>query len=126
VFLRRRGQGEDDFYTKAIEGFTMFASTRARSARAPLERCFRRDWSKKASSSRPSHASRGSSSATRWTPTRRWAAEQPGPDDTIRHYPSSTDEGAKVLTGGAPAELPGDLSGGYFIQPTVFEGDQRT
>jgi acyl-CoA reductase-like NAD-dependent aldehyde dehydrogenase len=32
------------------------------------------------------------------------------------------EEGAKVLTGGARAELPGDLAGGYFIQPTVFQG----
>ncbi|HEY5186412.1 MAG TPA: aldehyde dehydrogenase family protein [Actinomycetes bacterium] len=32
------------------------------------------------------------------------------------------EEGAKVLTGGAKAELPGDLAGGQFIQPTVFQG----
>jgi aldehyde dehydrogenase len=31
-------------------------------------------------------------------------------------------EGAKVLTGGERADLGGDLSGGYYIQPTVFEG----
>ena len=32
------------------------------------------------------------------------------------------EEGAKVLTGGEPADLGGDLSGGYYIKPTVFEG----
>lgn len=32
------------------------------------------------------------------------------------------EEGAKVLTGGAVAEMSGDLAGGYFIQPTVFQG----
>jgi aldehyde dehydrogenase len=31
-------------------------------------------------------------------------------------------EGAKVLTGGARAELDGDLAGGYYVQPTIFEG----
>jgi aldehyde dehydrogenase len=31
-------------------------------------------------------------------------------------------EGAKVLTGGNRAELGGDLAGGYYVQPTVFEG----
>ncbi|MDR2279842.1 MAG: aldehyde dehydrogenase family protein [Gordonia sp. (in: high G+C Gram-positive bacteria)] len=35
------------------------------------------------------------------------------------------DEGAKVLTGGEPADLGGDLSGGYYIQPTVFAGDNK-
>ena len=32
-------------------------------------------------------------------------------------------EGAKVLTGGEKADLGGDLSGGYYMQPTIFEGN---
>lgn len=32
-------------------------------------------------------------------------------------------EGATVLTGGDALDLGGDLSGGYYIQPTVFRGD---
>ena len=35
------------------------------------------------------------------------------------------DEGAKVLTGGGRAELAGDLAGGYYVQPTVLEGNNR-
>ncbi|MFI6578482.1 aldehyde dehydrogenase family protein [Nocardiopsis sp. NPDC050513] len=31
-------------------------------------------------------------------------------------------EGAKVLAGGGRADLGGDLSGGYYVTPTVFEG----
>ncbi|MBW5483313.1 acetaldehyde dehydrogenase ExaC [Streptomyces bambusae] len=34
-------------------------------------------------------------------------------------------EGAKVLTGGERQELDGELAGGYYVQPTVFEGDNR-
>ncbi len=34
-------------------------------------------------------------------------------------------EGAEVLTGGARAELPGDLAGGYYVQPTVFKGHNK-
>src|ERR1700712_2005064 len=30
--------------------------------------------------------------------------------------------GAKLLVGGERAELPGDLAGGYYVQPTIFEG----
>jgi aldehyde dehydrogenase len=33
------------------------------------------------------------------------------------------DEGAKVLTGGNAAKLGGDLAGGYYVQPTLFKGD---
>jgi aldehyde dehydrogenase len=32
-------------------------------------------------------------------------------------------EGAKVITGGERADLGGDLSGGYYVQPTIFAGD---
>lgn len=31
-------------------------------------------------------------------------------------------EGAKVLTGGHRADLGGELSGGYYVEPTIFEG----
>jgi aldehyde dehydrogenase len=31
-------------------------------------------------------------------------------------------EGARLLTGGERADLGGELSGGYYVQPTVFEG----
>lgn len=34
-------------------------------------------------------------------------------------------EGAKVLLGGERADLGGDLSGGYYVQPTIFEGQNR-
>ena len=34
-------------------------------------------------------------------------------------------EGAKVLTGGAANKLPGELSGGYYIKPTVLEGHNK-
>jgi aldehyde dehydrogenase len=34
-------------------------------------------------------------------------------------------EGAKVLTGGARRVHPGELENGYYIQPTIFEGQNR-
>ncbi|MCI4010034.1 aldehyde dehydrogenase family protein [Brevibacterium sp. ZH18] len=34
-------------------------------------------------------------------------------------------EGAEVLTGGAKAELEGDLAGGYYVQPTIFKGNNK-
>jgi aldehyde dehydrogenase len=34
-------------------------------------------------------------------------------------------EGAKVLTGGERSDLGGELSGGYYVQPTVFSGDNK-
>ncbi len=34
-------------------------------------------------------------------------------------------EGAKVLIGGDRANLPGDLAGGYYVQPTLFKGHNK-
>jgi len=34
-------------------------------------------------------------------------------------------EGAELLTGGARADLPGDLAGGFYVKPTVFKGHNR-
>src|SRR3954462_113549 len=34
-------------------------------------------------------------------------------------------EGAKVLAGGAANKLPGELAGGYYIKPTIFEGHNK-
>lgn len=34
-------------------------------------------------------------------------------------------EGAKVITGGERAELGGELSGGYYVQPTIFSGHNK-
>ena len=35
------------------------------------------------------------------------------------------EEGAEVLTGGARNQLPGDLSGGFYVKPTVFKGNNK-
>ena len=34
-------------------------------------------------------------------------------------------EGATVLAGGSQAELPGELAGGYYVQPTLFKGHNK-
>ncbi|MDL5030456.1 aldehyde dehydrogenase family protein [Pelomonas sp. APW6] len=34
-------------------------------------------------------------------------------------------EGAEVLIGGSPAQMAGELAGGYYIQPTVFKGHNK-
>ena len=34
-------------------------------------------------------------------------------------------EGAEVLTGGNRAQLPGDLGGGYYVEPTILKGHNK-
>ena len=41
----------------------------------------------------------------------------------LKHIESGKAEGAEALIGGAQAQLPGAEQGGYYVQPTVFKGN---
>jgi aldehyde dehydrogenase len=117
---------QDEFYDKALEGFAMFALNQG-------EVC-----------TCPSRALIESSIYDRFLGdglARVRAIRQGNPldTDTMVGAQASNDqlekilsyidigqaEGAKVLIGGERVDLGGDLSGGYYVAPTVFEGDNR-
>jgi len=114
----------DAFYDKALEGFTMFAFNQG-------EVC-----------TCPSRALIQSSIYSEFLGDaigRTEAIRQGNPLDTttmvgaqasndqlekiLSYIDIGKAEGAKVLTGGHRAEMSGDLAGGYYMQPTIFEGD---
>jgi aldehyde dehydrogenase len=41
----------------------------------------------------------------------------------LSYFDIAKQEGAKTLAGGARAQLGGDLEGGFYVQPTVLEGN---
>jgi aldehyde dehydrogenase len=124
IFFEDVAAADDDFYDKALEGFTMFALNQG-------EVC-----------TCPSRALVQSSIYERFVPdalARTKAVKQGHPldTDTMIGAQASNDqlekilsyleigraEGAKVLTGGERADMGGELSGGYYVTPTIFEGD---
>jgi len=126
IFLADVAAAKDDFYDKALEGFTMFALNQG-------EVC-----------TCPSRALVQSSIYDTFVPDaveRTRAVVQGNPLDTttmigaqasndqlekiLSYIEIGKAEGAKVLTGGARADLGGDLAGGYYVQPTIFEGHNR-
>jgi aldehyde dehydrogenase len=46
-------------------------------------------------------------------------------DKILSYMEIGKQEGAQLLTGGSRAELGGDLAGGYYIQPTLFKGNNN-
>jgi aldehyde dehydrogenase len=46
-------------------------------------------------------------------------------DKIMSYLEVGKQEGAKVLIGGGRADLGGDLTGGYYIQPTLFKGHNK-
>jgi len=43
----------------------------------------------------------------------------------LSYFDIGKQEGAKVLTGGERLTMEGDLSGGYYVAPTIFEGHNK-
>ena len=123
IFFEDVAAADDDFYDKALEGFTMFALNQG-------EVC-----------TCPSRALIASSIYDKFLGdalARTKAVVQGNPLDpaTMIGAQASNDqlekilsyidigqqEGAKILTGGGRADLGGDLAGGFYVEPTVFEG----
>ncbi|QNK80250.1 aldehyde dehydrogenase family protein [Nakamurella sp. PAMC28650] len=124
VFFDDVARYRDDFYTKAIEGFTMFALNKGEICSCPSRALLQNglvngDFLHDAVD-RVKRIVVGDPLDT---------ATEMGPQNSLDQMEKigvylklGPQEGAKVLTGGAPAEMSGDLAGGYFIQPTVFQG----
>ncbi len=123
VFFADVLAADDDYRDKALEGFTMFALNQGEvctcPSRALIEKSIYDDFLSLAS-------------------IRTKAVRQGDPlDDTtmigaqasndqlekiLSYMEIGRSEGARVVTGGERAMLGGDLNGGYYMQPTIFEG----
>jgi aldehyde dehydrogenase len=126
IFFADVAAARDEFYDKALEGFTMFALNQGEVCTCP---------------SRALIQSSVYDDFLADAVARTQAIKQGDPldTDTMMGAQASNDqfekilsyidigrqEGARVVTGGAKADLGGSLSGGYYIQPTVFEGDNK-
>jgi aldehyde dehydrogenase len=124
IFFEDVAAQRDDFYDKALEGFTMFALNQGEVCTCPSRALVQ-------SSIYDQFVADGVE--------RTKAVKQGNPldSDTMIGAQASNDqlekilsyleigkaEGAKVLTGGERAEMSGDLSGGYYVTPTIFEGN---
>jgi aldehyde dehydrogenase len=124
IFFEDVASSRDDFYDKALEGFTMFALNQGEVCTSPSRALIQ-------SSIYDQFLGDGVERVNK--------IKQGNPLDlsTMLGAQSSNDqlekilsyidigkqEGAKVLTGGHRSELGGDLAGGYYVAPTVFEGN---
>jgi aldehyde dehydrogenase len=124
LFFADVARERDDFYDKALEGFAMFAFNQGEVCTCP---------------SRALIEDSIYDSFMHDAVARIEAIKQGNPLDTetqvgaqasndqlekiLSYIDIGTQEGAKVATGGHRVELDGDLAGGYYVAPTIFEGD---
>ncbi|AZG46957.1 aldehyde dehydrogenase [Gordonia insulae] len=117
---------DDGFLNRALEGFTMFALNQGEVCTCPsrslIQETIYDDFIGKAID-RVSQIKQGNPLDT---DTMMGAQASNDQFEKISSYLAiGKEEGAKVLIGGEPADLGGDLSGGYYIKPTVFDGHNK-
>jgi aldehyde dehydrogenase len=124
IFFADVMDADDDYFDKALEGFVMFAVNQGEVCTCPsralvqesiydkfMERAVAR--TKKIKQGHPLDL----------TTMIGAQASNDQLEKILSYLEIGRAEGAKVLTGGERADLGGELSGGYYVTPTIFEGD---
>ena len=123
IFFDDVSAAQDDFYDKALEGFTMFALNQGEvctcPSRALIQRGHYRDFLD-AAVARTEQVVQGHPLDTDTMIGAQASNDQL--EKILAYLDIGKQEGAKVLTGGERAQLDGELAGGYYVQPTILEG----
>jgi aldehyde dehydrogenase len=113
----------DDFQDKALEGFTMFALNQGEVCTSPSRALIDKsiyDEFLAAAVIRTKAVRQGNPLDTETMIGAQASNDQL--EKILAYVEIGKSEGARVATGGERANLGGDLSGGYYMQPTIFEG----
>ena len=124
IFFDDVAAKDDAFWDKAQEGFTMFALNQGEvctcPSRALIQESFADEFLEKVVA-RTELITRGNPLDT---DTMMGAQASNDQFEKIKSYLDiGRQEGAKVLTGGGVDDLGGEFAGGFYIQPTIFRGD---
>ena len=114
---------DDDFQDKALEGFTMFALNQGEVCTCPSRALIEKpiyDEFLELASIRTKAVRQGDPLDTETMVGAQASNDQL--EKILSYLEIGKGEGARVVTGGERAELGGDLNGGYYVQPTIFEG----
>ena len=126
IFFKDVMAEDDAFLDKALEGFAMFALNQGEVCTCPSRALVHEDifeaFMEKAVK-RVEAIVAGDPLDTRTMVGAQASAEQL--DKILSYIEIGRQEGAQVLTGGRRAELPGDLAGGFFVEPTILKGHNR-
>ena len=126
IFFADVANDRDAYYDKALEGFAMFALNQGEVCTCPSRALiqssiyyqFLPDAVERVKNIKQGHPLD--------TDTQVGAqASNDQLEKILSYIDIGTREGAKALTGGQKADLGGELAGGYYVQPTVFEGDNK-
>ena len=126
IFFADVMDSDDDYFDKCMEGFAMFALNQGEVCTCPsrvlvqesiydrfMERAVKRVEAIRQGNPLDSATMIGAQ------------ASQEQLEKILSYLDIGKQEGAKVLAGGERNSLPGDLEGGYYVKPTIFEGHNK-
>ena len=114
----------DDYQDKALEGFTMFALNQGEVCTCPSRSLVQADIYDEflaLAAIRTKAVRQGDPLDTETMIGAQASNDQL--EKILSYIEIGKSEGARLITGGERADLGGDLSGGYYVQPTIFAGD---
>ena len=123
VFFEDVTRAEDAFYDKCLEGFAMFAFNQGEVCTSPSRGIIQASIYDKFLADATERVKAISQGNPLDTSVMMGAQASNDQLEKIMSYVEiGKAEGARVVTGGERADLGGDLSGGYYVTPTIFEG----
>src|ERR1700754_3911687 len=124
IFFDDVATHRDAFYDKALEGFAMFALNQGEVCTCPSRALIQGGMYDDFLSEAVKRVEQIKQGHPLDTETMIGAQASNDQLEKIMSYIDiGRQEGARILTGGERSDLGGDLSGGYYVQPTIFEGD---
>ena len=126
IFFNDVAAEDDAFYDKALEGFAMFAVNQGEVCTCPSRGLieakiydkFLGDATARTNAIKMGHPLDLSTMMGAQASTDQL-------EKILSYLDIGKKEGAKVITGGERVELDGELSGGYYVAPTIFEGNNK-
>jgi aldehyde dehydrogenase len=117
---------DDDYLDKAIEGFVMFAFNQGEVCTCPSRALIHEsiyDRFMERALARVAAIVAGDPLDPATMVGAQASSEQQ--EKILSYFDIGRKEGAEILAGGGKREMAGGLSGGYYIQPTVFKGNNK-
>ncbi len=123
VFFEDVAQSDDAFYDKALEGFAMFALNQGEVCTCPSRALIQNSILEQflpAATDRVKAIVQGNPLDTATMVGAQASNDQL--EKILSYIDIGVAEGARIITGGERVDLGGDLSGGYYVAPTIFQG----
>jgi aldehyde dehydrogenase len=126
IFFEDVASKDDAFYDKALEGFAMFALNQGEVCTCPSRGLIQNSILEQflpAATERVKAITQGDPLDTDTMIGAQASNDQL--EKILSYFEIGVQEGARVITGGERTDLGGDLSGGYYVAPTIFQGHNK-